>query len=190
MKLIVGLGNPGKNYSKTRHNVGWIVLDKLKDVLDPSATWQNDAKFEADICAIEAEEKLLLVKPQTYMNNSGRSVRRLADFYKIPHEDIIVIHDELDIDFGSVRVRFGGSAAGHNGVGSIIHHLGSENFWRVRIGINSKDGIGAQEGKDFVLTNFSKTEAEDLLKIIDSVVDFLVNSLKQNKFEDITFSGR
>lgn len=190
MKLIVGLGNPEKKYLHTRHNVGWMILDKLKNTLCETENWKNDFKFEAELCVIPFPEKILLVRPQTYMNNSGRSVRRLVDFYKIKHEDIIIVHDELDVAFGMVRIRYGGSEAGHKGVRSIIHHLGDENFWRVRVGIGNSQNNKVQEAKDFVLEQFSALEKKDIKIIIDSTVEFLIKSLEQNNLKEITFSGR
>lgn len=190
MKLIIGLGNPGKQYAKTRHNAGWLVLDVLAQKLDSSAKWRKDANFEADIFEAQVGgEKIILAKPQTFMNNSGRSVSRLQNFYKVNGDDVVVVYDELDIDFKSVRVRFGGSSAGHNGVGSIIFHTGSEDFWRVRFGIGSLDEFAKKiRGNDFVLGRFSEEEAKVLPKIIDQVVGFMVDSLEQNNLQDTTLN--
>lgn len=189
MKLVIGLGNPGKEYAKTRHNVGWLVLDELASRLG-AYKWRKDANFEADIAEAQVgSEKVLLIKPQTFMNNSGRTVSRLKNFYKVDDNDVMVVYDELDIDFGSARVRFGGSSAGHNGVGSIIFHTASEDFWRVRFGIGSLDENTKKiRGNDFVLGRFSEEETKVLPKIIDQIVDFMVVSLEQNNLQDTTLN--
>lgn len=133
MKLIVGLGNPGNEYAKTRHNVGFILVDALADHLNITL-WKD--KFNAKIAEGRiGSEKILLVKPQTYMNNSGEAVGPLMRWYKLEPEDVIVAHDDMDIPAGTIRIRKKGSSGGHNGIKSLIAHLGSENFARVRLGI-------------------------------------------------------
>ena len=136
MKLVVGLGNPvlrqaqdKDKYSRTRHNLGFMVLDKIAD-----GPWNNETKFKAEVCILKSED-IILVKPQTYMNNSGMSVKLVADYYKIFPKDIIVVYDELDLPLGKIKVRLGGAAAGHHGVESIIKVLGTDKFIRVRLGI-------------------------------------------------------
>lgn len=134
MKLIVGLGNPGKKYESTWHNVGFLALDELaKDGFD---NFKEEKKFKALVSSgMIGSEKVLLVKPQTFMNNSGESVQAIAHFYKVSPEDVIVVHDEFDIELGKIRISHDSSAAGHNGIKSIISHLGTQEFTRVRIGI-------------------------------------------------------
>lgn len=133
MKLIVGLGNPGNEYAKTRHNVGFMLVDALADHLNITL-WKD--KFNAKIAEGRiGSEKILLVKPQTYMNNSGEAVGPLMRWYKLEPEDVIVAHDDMDIPAGTIRIRKKGSSGGHNGIKSLIAHLGSENFARVRLGI-------------------------------------------------------
>ena len=133
MKVIVGLGNPGREYAQTKHNVGFMLVDALADKLGIS-NWQE--KFDALIAEGRlGTEKILLVKPQTYMNDSGRAVGPLMNWYKLPPEDLIVAHDDMDIPAGTIRIRKKGSAGGHNGIKSVLAHLGDEHFSRVRIGI-------------------------------------------------------
>ena len=133
MKVIVGLGNPGREYAQTKHNVGFMLVDALADKLG-IFNWQE--KFDALIAEGRlGTEKILLVKPQTYMNDSGRAVGPLMNWYKLPPEDLIVAHDDMDIPAGTIRIRKKGSAGGHNGIKSVLAHLGDEHFSRVRIGI-------------------------------------------------------
>ena len=133
MKLIVGLGNPGSEYAKTRHNVGFMLIDALANEYNVTL-WKE--KFEAQIAEIYiGTQKVLLVKPQTYMNNSGQAVGPLMRWYKLEPEDVIVAHDDMDIPAGAIRIRKKGSSGGHNGIKSLISHLGSENFARVRLGV-------------------------------------------------------
>src|SRR3989339_810073 len=143
MKLIVGLGNPGKQYEKTRHNLGFMVMDRfLKDFKPVEKTvWQEEPKFKSDIVQLEWKpkvgnlKKVILTKPKTYMNNSGMAVKLLVNYYKLQASDVWIIHDDLDLSFCSMKIRFGGAAAGHHGVESIINSLGTDKFWRFRVGI-------------------------------------------------------
>ena len=135
MKIIAGLGNPGAEYAKTKHNVGFMFIDALADALGLSASDWKD-KFEAKVAdARIGAQKVVLVKPQTYMNESGRAVGPLMNWYKLAPEDLIVVHDDMDIPAGTIRIRKKGSAGGHNGIKSILAHVGDEHFARVRIGI-------------------------------------------------------
>lgn len=146
MKLIVGLGNPGPKYERTRHNAGFMVVDRVAREL---GTEFNRNRFEAETAETRrGGEQLLLVKPQTYMNLSGRSVGSAAAFFKVPLSEILVVHDELDLAFGAVRFKNGGGAAGHNGLKSIGAQLGND-FPRLRIGIGKPQG--PQETVDYVL---------------------------------------
>ncbi len=143
MKLIVGLGNPGEKYENTRHNLGFVVIEKfLKDYASLEETvWENEKKLKSQISKIHwqprdrAMEEIILVKPQTFMNNSGMAVRLVSDYYKIKSEDIWVLYDDLDISLGAIKIRFGGASGGHKGVESILEQLGSDKFWRFRFGI-------------------------------------------------------
>jgi len=133
VKVIAGLGNPGKEYEKTKHNVGFRLVDALASDLGVT-DWRD--KFEAKVAETRiGTEKVLLVKPQTYMNESGRAVGPLLSWYKLGAEDLIVAHDDMDIPVGTIRLRHKGSAGGHNGIKSILAHVGDEHFARVRIGI-------------------------------------------------------
>ena len=158
MFVVIGLGNPGKDYTNTRHNVGFDTLDILSKRNNIEL---NKIKFKAvygegTIC----NEKVLLVKPQTYMNNSGISVRELMQFYKIPAQNIIVVVDDIDIDFATIRIKIKGSAGSHNGLKSIIYHIQDDEFPRVKVGIGKKHQN--QDLADFVLSRFSKDERIDI----------------------------
>lgn len=162
MKLIVGLGNPGNEYKDTKHNVGWMLVDALAEKLNAGA-WQEKEKGLIADARIGAE-KIFLVKPQTYMNNSGECVGPLMRYYKLEPEDVIVCHDEMDIPAGMVRIRKKGSAGGHNGIKSVIQHVGTENFARVRIGIGRP--LPQWSVIDHVLSGFTD---EDKPKIKEAI---------------------
>lgn len=157
MKLIVGLGNPGDQYKNVRHNLGFMVMDEL------GYRWEDNKKFKS---LIAKTNDLIFVKPQTYMNNSGMAVRRLADYFKIQPEDIIVIYDELDLPLGKTRVRTGGGAAGHHGVESVIEILGTDQFKRIRLGIGPAKG----SPEKFVLEPFISSEKPKVEKMIQEAV--------------------
>ncbi|MBI4022864.1 aminoacyl-tRNA hydrolase [Candidatus Berkelbacteria bacterium] len=189
MKLIVGLGNPGKEYAQTRHNVGWMVLDRLAEQLG-THPWSHSEKFTAELAEIgEGIHRTILLKPTTFMNNSGRAVERLRHFSKLEPADIVVVHDELALPLGSMRVRLGGTSAGHNGVGSIIHHLGTEAFWRVRIGIEQPGATRPYgEQSDFVLGRFSAEERVIIAPVIDRAVALLVDFSSSGTLSDETIT--
>ena len=133
MKLIAGLGNPGAEYANTKHNVGFMLIDALAEHLNASA-WKVD--FSSSVAEARiGGEKIFLVKPLTYMNNSGEAIGPMLSYYKLSSEDLIVVHDDMDIPVGTVRIRKKGSSGGHNGIKSILSHVDSEAFARVRIGI-------------------------------------------------------
>src|SRR3989344_8707141 len=160
MKMIVGLGNPEDRYSKTRHNLGFDMIDKFAKELE-GEEWGMEDKFKAEVIK---KDDLILVKPQTFMNNSGIAVRLIADYFKITPEDIVVIHDDLDLPLGKIKVRIGGAAAGHHGVESIINSVDTDKFIRVRLGIgNLRTQSGERKGQTvsavkFVLDIFSQSE--------------------------------
>jgi PTH1 family peptidyl-tRNA hydrolase len=166
MKLIVGLGNPGKEYENTRHNTGFIALDNFAET-NGLGPWKVKSKFNAEIIETTDQNggKLVLAKPQTFMNNSGQAVRALKDFYKLKNDDITVVHDELTMPMGQVQYKTGGSSAGNNGIGSIIEHIG-EDFHRVRIGIHSLRAYEINNSSDFVLSRLNREEIE-FIKSID-----------------------
>lgn len=173
MKLIVGLGNPGKDYEGTRHNTGFIMLDAFAKMHD--ATFKLELKFKGMIATINHNgEKIILLKPQTYMNLSGDSVNLVIKFYKIEKKDLIIISDDLDSPCGRVRLRASGSAGGHNGLKSIMSYIGTD-FNRIKVGIDRSATIPVV---DYVLGNFSKTE----MALIENAKDICIKAL--NDFID------
>ncbi len=151
IRLVVGLGNPGPEYERTRHNAGFWLLDSVAD--DLKASFLSEKAFFGQVAkARHAGASVLLVKPTTYMNRSGRAVGALANFYKIAPQEVLVIHDELDLPPGHAKLKLGGGVAGHNGLKDIQSALGTPNFWRARIGIGHPRTLGlAQQVADFVL---------------------------------------
>ncbi len=171
ISLIVGLGNVGAEYKETRHNVGFMAVDALKKEKGFPA-WQKKAKFKTQITEeFIGGKKVILAKPSTFMNLSGEAVRALKDFYKLKNSDITIIHDELDIPFGTVKEKTSGGSAGHNGLKSIISHIG-EDFHRIRIGIKN-DQLEKMDPADFVLARFSKSEEKDLKQVIKAATEKL-----------------
>ena len=168
MKLVVGLGNKGREYENTRHNMGFMLVDRYlqyKNITDKFKEKFNAMYIETTI----NNEKVIFIKPMTYMNNSGIAVRAFLDFYKLNSEDVLVISDDLDLDLGKFRLRRNGSSGGHNGLKSIISHLGTDNFKRLRIGIsNDKDDV-----INYVLSKFSKKELNEIDTMFDTLVDVL-----------------
>lgn len=179
MKIIVGLGNIGKEYEKTRHNCGFMVLDEFSKQLQKEGieiTWKEEKKLKAIISKLNyGKEKVLLVKPTTLMNLSGECIREILNFYKEPLENLIVIYDDIDLPLGTIRIREKGSAGTHNGMRSTIQALGSENFKRIRLGIESRGETSPkqQELHDFVLSNFKKEELPILRKAEEEVISEL-----------------
>ena len=172
MKLIIELGNPGKEYAKTRHNVGFMVIDALAKNL--GVDFKLNKKFQAEIAVIKnGKEEIVLVKPQTFMNLSGTTVRAVMDFYKLSSKDIVVIHDDKDILFGQVKYQTDRSAAGHNGIKSLIEHLGTQDFARIRVGVAWGDKEKMGDTAEFVLRNFTKTELESLGGIVEEICEKL-----------------
>lgn len=178
MYLVAGLGNPGKQYDMTRHNIGFEVIDYMAEKLDVKV---NKLKFKALYGETKiGMEKVLLVKPQTYMNLSGDSIRDFCNFYKIPPENVIIINDDIAIEAGRLRIRAKGSAGGHNGLKSIIYQLNSDNFPRIRV------GVGAPKHEDydladFVLGRFSKEEIpileESIIKAAKAAEEIIRNNI-------------
>lgn len=186
MKLIFAQGNPTKQYERTRHNVGFMVLDALAE--SGQATWQASSKFKADVAEIQlGGQKALLVKPSSYYNETGSVARAIVDFYKLtPAEDVLVIHDDLALPFGTVRVRASGSDAGNNGIKSLNAHLGP-HYARIRIGIwnELRDQI---DDANFVLSAFTKNEATKLAQLIDATVVPLVEKFTTGTLEPVSYS--
>lgn len=168
MFVIAGLGNPGKKYENTRHNMGFLVIDRLAEKNDIKVNKIKHKSLVGD--GFISGRKSLLVKPQTYMNLSGEAVREVMDYYDVDTEDLIVIYDDFDIELGSIRIRKKGSAGSHNGMKSIIYQLQSQDFPRVRIGIGKS---GSADWKDFVLGRMNREEQ----KIIDDAVENAANAI-------------
>lgn len=165
--LIVGLGNPGDEYAGTRHNVGFMGVDEFarKNSFDP---WTNKKDLKCELAQTTlGDTRVILCKPQTFMNLSGEAVQAVQHFYKLNNAQTIVVHDELDINFGQIRMRVGGSAAGNNGIKSVSQHIG-EDYGRVRIGIGPKKPE-QMDTADFVLQDFGKTEKEKLPAMLREV---------------------
>lgn len=188
MFIIAGLGNPGKEYENTRHNAGFMAIDALADKLGADI---SEKKHKA-LCgrAVIGGEKVILLKPQTYMNSSGESIRAAADYYKVEPEDILVIYDDISLAPGQLRVRAKGSAGGHNGIKSIIAHLGTQEFPRVRVGVGEKPP--KMDLADYVLGHFSAEErkimneaakeaAEAACQVVAEGVDHAMNDHNRKK---------
>ncbi|MEK7125299.1 MAG: aminoacyl-tRNA hydrolase [Patescibacteria group bacterium] len=173
MKLIIGLGNPGAKYHNTRHNLGFRAVD----VLARETKWQDSKKFQALMAEANINgQKILLAKPQTFMNESGQAARSIIDFYKIPLADMLVIYDDIDLLVGDTRLRAEGSAGGHNGMASIIEHLGTEAVARFRLGVaEAKTGKQDIPAEDYVLLPASAA-GEDKIKTTLAQMPELVNS--------------
>jgi peptidyl-tRNA hydrolase, PTH1 family len=166
--LVVGLGNPGPNYAKTRHNLGFMVADVLADRIGSGFKVHKRSGAEVATGRIGGRS-VVLAKPRVYMNESGRQVGPLANFYSVAPADVIIVHDELDIDFGRIRLKAGGGAAGPNGLRSVSSALGTNDFQRVRIGIGRPPG--RKSGADFVLENFTANERNEVPTICEQAAD-------------------
>ena len=177
MKLVVGLGNPGNNYNLTRHNLGFSALDALAtqlDLLEPV----NNAKFHASVVeTMVGDCRVILAKPQIYMNNSGQSVQALVQFYKIAPQDIWVLHDELDVPFSELRIKQGGGDAGHNGLKSITAAIGPD-YWRFRLGIANSTLRNPIDPVDFVLQKFYTEEQTGLEQLTTATAERLLGYLE------------
>ena len=175
MIIIAGLGNPGKEYDNTRHNAGFMVLDALADKLNTDI---SEKKHKA-LCgkAVIGGQKVILLKPQTYMNASGESIRAAADYYKVEAEDIIVVYDDISLAPGQLRVRAKGSAGGHNGIKSIIAHLSTQEFPRVRVGVGEKPP--RMELADYVLGHFSGEEKKIMEDAVKEAADAVCTAVER-----------
>ncbi len=177
IKLLVGLGNPGNQYQKTPHNVGFVFLEKYRQE-NSFPEWKFFKKFNAFISKKKkGEETIYLALPQTFMNNSGESVQKILSFYKIPSSKLIIVHDDIDIPLGSFKIQKNKGTAGHNGIKSIIEKIKTKDFQRIRIGINPKIKNGKSELKQktekFVLQNFTAKE----IKILETIFQEISKSL-------------
>lgn len=190
MKLIVGLGNPGGKFTYTRHNVGFMVAEKfVKEKLSllPSLkAWKKEDKFKSEICLIRDEA--VVIKPQTYMNLSGQAVSIVAHYYKIKTGDIWIVHDDIDLPLGKIRIRRGGASAGHHGIESIIRDLGAAETVRFRLGIGqgkldrehtADHNLHRQDVEKFVVSLFKDNEAGELKKMIKKATEALESALEK-----------
>ena len=166
MLLLVGLGNPGSNYTNTRHNIGFKIIDAINSHFKLS---KQKPKFKGLLTTGNIDEKkIYAIKPLTFMNNSGTAIKELIDYFKIEAKDVIVFHDDLDINFGKIKAKFGGSSAGHNGIESIDKFIGKE-YSRIRIGIGRPNG--KIQVADHVLKDFSDEEKQELQNITTCIID-------------------
>lgn len=173
--IIVGLGNPGEKYEKTRHNIGYMFVDKIAQ--SNGVAFKLDKKLKCMLGEFSLKgEKHFIVKPITYMNLSGEAVRAVIDYYKKTADDVIVIYDDMDLDLGKVRIRKNGSSGGHNGIKSIISHLNTDVFKRIRIGIGHKPA----DAIEYVLGCFSKTDQNILNEVFDKA---------PNMIDDLIYKG-
>lgn len=171
MKLIAGLGNIGEKYCFTRHNAGFMVLDKL--ALDNNVSFKEDKKLK---CFITKLGENILIKPTTFMNLSGEAVRAVMDYYKIDVKDILIVYDDIALDLGRIRFRANGSDGGHNGIKSIIKHVGTKEFDRLKIGIGPQPNIPSE---NYVLQNFPKDKLPELKEVIkraDEAIEFYLDN--------------
>jgi len=192
MKLIVGLGNPGSKYESTKHNVGFLVIEHLLKDLEPvkKSNWDRNEKLKSEIFTFEYQpkvgksEKVILAKPLTYMNNSGMAVSLLSKYFKVKPKDIWIIHDEFDLPLGSMKIRFGGSAAGHHGVESVISALKTDKFYRFRMGIGLNHTKAQKprfklRSNEVVLKIFRRSEAAKARVMIKRGSKALQNGLER-----------
>lgn len=177
MKLVVGLGNPGTKYETTKHNVGFMCLDYYANQQNESFTFNR--KFNGETLKIG---NLLLLKPHTYMNLSGESVRTIVDYFNIEMEDIMIIYDDLALPLGKIRIREKGGSGGHNGIKSLVQHLHTDEFRRVRIGIDSNPLI---EAKDYVLGQFTKEELDVIVETAKNTTNIIDDFTKGVLFSNI-----
>lgn len=186
LHLVIGLGNPGRQYKKNRHNIGFMLVDRLAD-----KTGAIFSKVESKALITKTayqDHLMILAKPQTFMNLSGQPVSSLIRFYKIPIENLMVIYDDIDLPFGYLRLRTEGGTGGHKGMQSIIERLGSQAFPRLRIGIGRPPGI--RQAASYVLQEFTKTEMVELPTIIDQGVDAILCSITHGIEEAMTLFNR
>lgn len=170
MKLIIGLGNPGKEYEQHRHNIGYMVIDALEKAWEAHIVKKNHSILSTIIEVNIDNERVLLVKPLTFMNNSGEAASTLSRFYKVDLEDIVVIHDDLDLPLGQVKVAKGVGPKGHNGIVSVEQMLKNHDFWRVRMGIENRDTESKVAGEAYVLGDFTKEENRIVAEMLHRAV--------------------
>lgn len=182
---IVGLGNPGVKYQKTYHNIGFAILDGFLDLHGDKQRFSFSKKHQAEIAEIPlAQNKLILVKPQTFMNRSGFAVRSVLDFFRLDHsENLLVVHDDLDLPFGKIRFSRDSGPAGHKGVSSVIEQLGSQDFVRLRFGIGIENDLGSENTEQYVLKELSAVRQEQFYSILahcaKSIESFVTEGFEQ-----------
>jgi PTH1 family peptidyl-tRNA hydrolase len=185
--LVVGLGNPGREYRENRHNVGFMLVDRLAVKLNARFTRLQSKALVAS--AVYMERKIILAKPQTFMNLSGQSVQGLMHFYKLPLENLLIAHDDLDLPVGAIRIRPDGGSAGQKGMASILERFGTDEFARIRLGIGRPPG--QMQAPDYVLQDFSNADltviSETLSRAAEAALEFVVNGLDaaMNKYNGI-----
>jgi len=179
MIAIGGIGNPEEQYDETRHNIGFMVLDRLANNL--GLKWENKSSLKAHTAKGSG---YILFKPITYVNLSGEAVVAIKNFYKFDQKNLWIVHDDADLPLGKINIKFAGSSAGHNGIKSITELLGA-NYWRIRLGIGKNEDFNLS---DHVLSKFTPTEKEDVQDVIDQVVDLLVQSLKDHQLQNQTIN--
>lgn len=181
MNIVVGLGNPGARYEQTRHNVGFMVLNNLRQVFE-CQNYTSNKRIHSDVCRVE---KIIFVRPQTFMNESGVAVRSVLDFYKLTpqatktggYHNLFVIHDDLDLELGSYKIQYGVGPKGHNGLLSIYQHLGTQNFWHIRFGIDTRRGERTIPPQAYVLERFSPQELEKVNQVMFELVRELTQKI-------------
>lgn len=185
MKIIMGLGNPGNQYAKTRHNAGFLLLDHLVEALEKAGKenahrqWQQSKKGQL---LYRWFGDIELIKPQTFMNLSGKAASYVLKKHpQLKLEDVIVAYDDLDIALGSYKIQFGKSPKAHNGIISICQALGTDNFWHVRIGVDSRSGIRSQSGKEYVLTGFTGEEQQQLRQTLQEISQTLLSQFLETE---------
>ena len=170
--MIVGLGNPGKEYEGTRHNLGFMVVDRLKNQFgDQSVDFEFIKKFDGELVKID---DVLLLKPMTFMNKSGVSIIKVVQFYKIKLDDLWVIHDDLDLELGKFKIQKGKGPKRHNGVLSVEMELGTKDFWRVRVGVENRREKKIS-GEKYVLMRFDEKERQKLMKVVEEIVEEIIS---------------
>lgn len=173
MKLIVGLGNPGEKYKNNRHNVGVMVVNSLQRAAGSGKPWREEKKLKAACCMLNAD--MLLAKPQTFMNDSGKAVKALVKWFKIKNGDLYVVHDDLDIPLGGYKIQKGKGPELHYGVNSVEEELGTKDFWRVRIGVDNRDQHNRVSGEQYTLEDFTAQEKETIDRVVGEIIKELIS---------------
>lgn len=168
MYLIVGLGNPGREYKYTRHNMGFMCLDSIAEKYQVSFSKEKFGGIYGEFQY--HDEKVILLKPQRYINLSGEVIKKYVDYFKIPLQNVLIIHDDLDIEFGNIKIKYKGSSGGHNGLKNIEYHLGTQNYKRIKLGISNNKML---DTKDYVLSKFDTNSKEILDSVINTVCEII-----------------